>query len=483
MEAVSELRREDEPREGARDVVIPVGGMTCASCSAAVERAVRKIDGVKSVSVNLATEKASIAYDAELVRLSQIKAAIRKAGYEPKILEGLSLASSDDQAEEKRKEIRVMWRKFALSATATLPLLYISMGHMIGLPLPRFLHPMHNPFAFALAQLILVLPSIWAGRRFYSLGAKAILHGSPNMDSLIALGTSASFLYSIYSFAKVAGGNHSATGDLYFETTATILTLILLGKSLEAVSKGRSAEAIKKLMALSPKTATVLQEGKELEMAVEELEPGDILLARPGERIAVDGSVIDGASSVDESMLTGESIPVDKSPGSSLTAGTINKNGALVYRAERVGTETALARIVKLVEDAQGSKAPIARLADRVSGIFVPIVFAIAVLASATWLIAGESIAFALTVFVSVLTIACPCALGLATPTAIMVGTGRGAELGILIKSGEALEIAHRTDVVVFDKTGTITEGKPSLADVEPAPEVDRGFLLSLAAA
>ncbi len=471
------------PRESEKEVIIPVGGMTCASCSAAVERSLRRLDGVESASVNLATEKASVRYDGSRVRLSEIKAAIRKAGYEPKPLENPSLAATDAHAEEKRREIRSMWGKFALSAAATLPLLYIAMGHMIGLPLPEFLHPMHHSLAFALVQLVLVLPSIWAGRRFYVVGARAIFHGAPNMDSLIALGTSASFLYSLYSLARIAGGTAAATGELYFETTATILTLILLGKSMEAVSKGRSAESIKKLMALSPKTATVLHEGKELEMGVDEIEAGDILLVRPGERIAVDGSVISGASAVDESMLTGESLPVDKGAGSGLTAGTINKNGALVYRAERVGADTALARIVKLVEDAQGSKAPIARLADQVSGVFVPVVFAIALAAAAAWLLAGESLVFALTVFVSVLTIACPCALGLATPTAIMVGTGRGAELGILIKSGEALETAHRTQVVVFDKTGTITEGKPSLTDLEPQPGIERTHLLSLAAA
>lgn len=466
-----------------REVIIPVGGMTCASCSAAVERAVRKLPGIQASSVNLATEKAFVKYDPAAVRLSEIKGAIKKAGYEPLAMEAATAAKIDEHAAAKEREIRSMWTKFIVSAAFSLPLLYIAMGHMLGWPLPAALHPMDFPLRFALIQIGLVIPSIVAGRRFYTVGTRALLHGAPNMDSLIAMGTSAAILYSLFSVTRIAGGNFGAVEELYFETAGIIITLILLGKTLEAVSKGRTSESIKKLMGLKPKTATVLQDGREIELPIDEVEPGDILLVRPGERVPVDGLVLSGASAVDESMLTGESIPVDKGPGDPVTGGTINKNGVLTFKAERVGADTALARIIKLVEDAQGSKAPIARLADVISGIFVPIVFGIAVLSAGAWLIAGHTAVFALTIFVAVLTIACPCALGLATPTAIMVGTGKGAELGILIKSGEALETAGKVQVVVFDKTGTITEGRPELTDLLPASGTAEDRLLSLAAA
>ncbi len=466
-----------------REVTIPVGGMTCASCSAAVERAVRKLPGIQTASVNLATEKAFIHYDPNAVRLSEIKGAIKKAGYEPLAMEAVSAAKIDEHTAAKAREIRSMWTKFIVSAAFSLPLLYIAMGHMLGWPLPAALHPMDYPLRFALIQIALVIPPIVAGRRFYTVGTRALLHGSPNMDSLIAMGTSAAILYSLFSVTRIAGGHFGAVEELYFETAGIIITLILLGKTLEAVSKGRTSESIKKLMGLKPKTATVLQDGREIELPIDEVEPGDILLVRPGERVPVDGMVLGGASAVDESMLTGESIPVDKGPGDKVTGGTINKNGALTFKAERVGADTALARIIKLVEDAQGSKAPIARLADVISGIFVPVVFAIALLSAGAWLIAGHTAVFALTIFVAVLTIACPCALGLATPTAIMVGTGKGAEMGILIKSGEALETAGKIQVVVFDKTGTITEGRPELTDIMPAEGFAEARLLALAAA
>ncbi|MCX7026581.1 MAG: heavy metal translocating P-type ATPase [Spirochaetes bacterium] len=481
--AVKKAGYEAVERVADREVTIPVGGMTCASCSAAVERSLRKLPGVQVASVNLATEKATVRYDPALVRLSEIKAAIKKAGYEPLALETQALAAADAHAAAKEREIRVMWMKFAVSAFFSFPLLYIAMGHMLGLPLPAALHPMDHPLTFALVQLVLVIPAIAAGYRFYVVGIRALLHGAPNMDSLIAMGTSSAVLYSLFSVFRIVNGNAGAVQELYFETAGIIITLILLGKSMEAVSKGRTSASIKKLMGLAPKTATVIQKGKELSLPIDEVEPGDILLVRPGERVPVDGIVLSGASAVDESMLTGESMPVDKGPGASLTGGTINKNGALTFKAERVGADTALARIIKLVEDAQGSKAPIAKLADQVSGIFVPVVFGIALLSAAVWLIAGQSAVFALTVFVAVLTIACPCALGLATPTAIMVGTGKGAELGILIKSGEALETARKVKIVVFDKTGTITEGKPSLTDVLPADGIADDELLALAAA
>jgi len=473
-----------EPIEGgAREITIPVGGMTCASCSAAVERAIKKLPGIQVSSVNLATERAVVKYDPAAVRLSEIKGAIKKAGYEPLAMEAVSAARIDEHAAAKEREIKSMWRKFIVSAAFSVPLLYIAMGHMIGWPLPKVLHPMERPLFFALVQVALVIPSIIAGRRFYVVGAKALLHRAPNMDSLIAMGTSAAIIYSLFSVFRIAGGELAAVEELYFETAGIIITLILLGKTLEAVSKGRTSASIKKLMGLKPKTATVLQEGREIELPIDEVEPGDMILVRPGERVPVDGRVASGASAVDESMLTGESIPVDKGPGDQITGGTINKNGALTFVAERVGADTALARIIKLVEDAQGSKAPIARMADVISGIFVPVVFGIAIVAAAAWLIAGHTAVFALTIFVAVLTIACPCALGLATPTAIMVGTGKGAELGILIKSGEALETAGKLNVVVFDKTGTITEGRPVLTDLLPAPGVEEEGLLGMAAA
>jgi len=473
-----------EPIEGgAREITIPVGGMTCASCSAAVERAIKKLPGIQVSSVNLATERAVVKYDPAAVRLSEIKGAIKKAGYEPLAMEAVSAARIDEHAAAKEREIKSMWRKFIVSAAFSVPLLYIAMGHMIGWPLPKVLHPMERPLFFALVQVALVIPSIIAGRRFYVVGAKALLHRAPNMDSLIAMGTSAAIIYSLFSVFRIAGGELAAVEELYFETAGIIITLILLGKTLEAVSKGRTSASIKKLMGLKPKTATVLQEGREIELPIDEVEPGDMILVRPGERVPVDGRVASGASAVDESMLTGESIPVDKGPGDQITGGTINKNGALTFVAERVGADTALARIIKLVEDAQGSKAPIARMADVISGIFVPVVFGIAIVAAAAWLIAGHTAGAALTIFVAVLTIACPCALGLATPTAIMVGTGKGAELGILIKSGEALETAGKLNVVVFDKTGTITEGRPVLTDLLPAPGVEEKGLLGMAAA
>jgi Cu+-exporting ATPase len=493
--AVKKAGYEAVERAESREVTIPVGGMSCASCSAAVERSLKKLPGVEAASVNLATEKATVKYDPAAVRLSEIKGAIKKAGYEPLAMETVAAGKIDGHAAAKEREIRIMWTKFAVSAAFSIPLLYISMGHMLGLPLPAALHPMDHPLAFALVQLALVVPAVAAGYRFYVAGVRSLLHGAPNMDSLIAMGTSASILYSLFSLFRIARGDSGAVQELYFETAGIIITLILLGKSMEAVSKGRTSASIKKLMGLAPKTATVVQDGKEIELPIDEVEPGDVLLVRPGERVPVDGTVLSGASAVDESMLTGESMPVDKGPGSSVTGGTINKNGALSFRAERVGADTALSQIIKLVEDAQGSKAPIARLADQISGVFVPVVFGIALLSAAAWLIAGQPLVFALKIFVAVLTIACPCALGLATPTAIMVGTGRGAELGILIKSGEALETAQGVQVVVFDKTGTITEGRPSLTDVVPvaglssppdltsAPKVAGDELLAFAAA
>jgi Cu+-exporting ATPase len=465
-----------------KQVTIPVGGMTCASCAAAIERAIRKLPGIKSASVNLATEKAQVSYDSGAVRLSEIKQAIRKAGYEPLAIEANSTAAVDEHKAAKEKEIRVLWTKFAISAFFSIPLLYIAMGAMLGWPLPAAINAMNYPLRYAFLEIGLVIPVIAAGYRFYVVGFKAIIHRSPNMDSLIAMGTSAAVIYSLWSVAAIMGGDFKLVNSLYFETAGVIITLILLGKSLEAVTKGRTSESIKKLMGLQPKTAKVIQDGAELEIPIEEVEVGDVVMVRPGEKIPVDGEVLTGNTAIDESMLTGESMPVEKTMGDKVFGASINKNGAITFRATKVGADTVLARIIKLVEDAQGSKAPIAQMADIVSGYFVPIVFAIALVTAGTWLLLGHSVVFALTVFVAVLTIACPCALGLATPTAIMVGTGKGAEYGVLIKSGAALETAHKINTIVFDKTGTITKGQPEVTDILPADGFKESEILALAA-
>jgi Cu+-exporting ATPase len=378
-----------------------------------------------------------------------------------------------------------MWTKFIVSAAFSLPLLYIAMAPMIAfvrLPFPAALDPMMHPLAYALTEFLLVLPVVGAGYKFYTVGFGALLRRSPNMDSLIAVGTSAAVLYSLVNLSQIAAGNGRAAESLYFETAGVIITLILLGKSLEAVSKGRTSEAVKKLMGLAPKTATLFQDGAEKEIPIEEVEIGDVLVVKPGAQIPVDGTVLEGYTAIDESMLTGESMPVDKNAGDPVYAASLNTTGTLRFRADRIGADTALAQIIKLVEEAQGNKAPIAQLADIVSGYFVPIVCAIAILTGAAWFLATRDIEFALTIFISVLVIACPCALGLATPTAILVGTGKGAENGILIKGGEALETAHKIDTVVLDKTGTVTEGKPTVTDVLPADGISRDFLLQIAA-
>ena len=453
-----------EPRENIREIYMPIGGMTCAACVRAVEKAIGKLDGVSDVSVNLATGKAKIVYDPSKVRLSRIREAVTKAGYEPLELESPNQADYDKaRSESEIKNLRI---KLIVSAVFTLPLFYIAMGHMIGLPLPMIIDPHHSPLNFGLIQLMLVIPAMAAGYRFYTVGFSRLIRREPNMDSLIAVGTAAAFLYGVYAVIQIMNGNHHYSDDLYFETTGVIITLILLGKLLESVARGRTSEAIKKLMGLAPKTAVVIQDGKETVIPVEEVEVGDIILVKPGEKIPVDGEVVEGRTSVDESMLTGESIPVEKNPGDKVVGATLNKNGTIRFRATKVGRDTTLAQIIKLVEEAQGSKAPIAKMADVIAGYFVPIVMSIAVIAGLAWLISGQSFVFSMTIFISVLVIACPCALGLATPTAIMVGTGKGAEHGVLIKSGEALETAHKIDTVVFDKTGTVTEGKPEVTDI-----------------
>ena len=444
-----------------------ISGMTCASCSARVEKVVSRLDGVENASVNLASEKLMVSYDENKVSVQDIMQKIEKSGYGAQEIAKVQLTDKD--AQEKERQTKILWNKFIVAAIFTIPLFYLAMAPMIpfvNLPVPSFVNMDINPINYAIAQIILVIPVLFAGNHFYRIGFKALWNRGPNMDSLIAVGTTAALAYSVYNTYRIFNGNVHAVHGLYFESAGVIITLILFGKSLEAVSKGKTSQAIKKLMSLAPKTATVIKDGKQQLIPIEDVEIGDFVFVKPGESIAVDGIVTQGSTSIDESMLTGESMPVNKQAGDKVYAASINKNGTITFKATKVGDETALAQIVQLVQDAQGSKAPIAQMADIVSGYFVPIVMAVAVLAFAAWLIAGESFGFAVNILVSVLVIACPCALGLATPTAIMVATGKGAQNGILIKSGEALETAHKIDAVIFDKTGTITVGKPQLTDL-----------------
>lgn len=485
-DAVAKIGYEVVEKTNDSNVMIPIGGMTCAACAQRVEKGIKKLEGVTSVSVNFATEKASVVYNPQALRLSVIREAIEKAGY--KALEMNKTNAANEDKVRKQKEIKTLWTKCIASAIFTVPLFYIAMVPMltqygIRLPYPAALDPMNYPLIYALLELFLTIPILAVGYKFYTIGFKSLFRGSPNMDSLIAIGTSAAVLYSIYNTWQIAQGNFHAVEALYFETAGVIITLILLGKSLEAVSKGKTSEAIKKLMGLAPKTALIIQDGQEKEIPIDEVEIGDIIVVKPGAKIPVDGTVIDGHTSIDESMLTGESMPVDKKAGSSVYAATINTTGTIQFRADKVGAETALAQIIKLVEDAQGGKAPIAAMADKVSGVFVPIVCIIALIAGVAWYFGtGNDLTFALTIFISVLVIACPCALGLATPTAIMVGTGKGAENGILIKGGEALETTHQIKTIVFDKTGTITEGKPTVTDVLTTGEILADKLLQITA-
>ncbi len=466
-------------------VTLAIGGMSCAACAARIEKVLKRLPGVAEASVNYAAEKAAVAYAPQTVKLSAIRAAIEKAGFQA--LQADKTDAADADKARKQREIDTLWKKFAVSAVFSLPLLYIAMTPMITdwlrLPYPAALSPTDHPLRYALLQLFLVVPSVAVGYRFYTVGFAALRQRAPNMDSLIAVGTAAAVLYSLYSIVRIAGGRPEAVHSLYFETAGVIITLILLGKSLEAVSKGRTSEAIKKLMGLAPKTAIVMRGGDEREIPIDEVERGDIVVVKPGAKIPVDGRVTDGRTAVDESMLTGESMPVDKKAGDPVYAASLNATGLIRFRAEKVGADTALAHIIKLVEDAQSSKAPIAQLADVVSGYFVPVVCAIAAVAGIAWYLGtGGNAEFAFTIFISVLVIACPCALGLATPTAIMVGTGKGAENGILIKSGAALETAHRIRTVVLDKTGTITQGKPTVTDVLTVGGAAADRLLQLAA-
>lgn len=471
------------PREN-NEVRFNIDGMSCASCSARIEKVVSGLPGVARAEVNLPAATARVLFDPQQVSQRQIREKINNLGFTatPSADGNDSYSASQEQAMARLRVMQMeLWPALILGAL----LLTIAMGEMVGLKLPGFMAPAEAPLVFGLVQLALVLPLLWLGRRFYLVGFPSLLRGAPNMDSLIAVGTSAAFLYSGWNLLEIALGMESfaRVRDLYFESAGVIIALVSLGKYLEARSKVRTSDAIRQLMQLAPDRATLLKDGRQEEILVEEIVPGDLLLVRPGERMPVDGVVVKGSSSVDESMLTGESMPVSKGEGDTVVGATLNANGALQVRAEKVGSDTVLARIIKMVREAQGSKAPIANLADRISLYFVPIVMAIALLAGLTWYFVGDAdFSFALRIFVAVMVIACPCAMGLATPTSIMVGTGRGAQLGVLIKSGEALEKAQKVEAVVFDKTGTLTYGKPALTDFVMAVEGEEDDCLALVA-
>ena len=468
-----------------------ITGMTCSACSSRVEGCVVKLPGVKEVSVNLLKNSMVVSYDEAQLSTAGIVEAVENTGYGafPK---GAPQRKAEAKAEisTAQTEYKAMKQRLLLSAVFTLPLFYISMGHMMNWPMPGFLLGMENALVFAFTQFLLLLPVLIVNGRYFRVGFRNLLKGSPNMDSLIAIGSGAAAVYGIYAIYKIGIGMghgdmeivHAFMMDLYFESAGMILTLITLGKTLEARAKGKTSDAITKLMNLAPKVATVEREGQTLQIPVEDVQLGDILIVKAGESIPVDGTVVEGNASVDESALTGESIPVEKHIGDKVIGATVSKSGFLKMQATKVGDDTTLAQIIRLVDEATSSKAPIAKLADKVSGVFVPIVIAIAVIATIVWLLAGYGLEFALSIGISVLVISCPCALGLATPTAIMVGTGKGATNGILIKSAEALETAHSIDTVVLDKTGTITQGKPVVTDVLLSENISREKLLGLAA-
>ena len=470
-----------------------VTGMSCASCSAHVEKSVSKVAGVQEVQVNLLTNSMTVVYDDSVTSSGEIVSAVEKAGYgacpiqrQASLQAYSSLpVSREDPALKEQKEMK---RRLIISLVFLIPLFYLSMGHMMGLPIPWFFQGEENALAFAFTQLLLCLPIALVNRHYFTGGFAALWHRSPNMDSLIGIGSAAALVYGVWAIYQIGFGLghgdlhlvHEYSMDLYFESAGMILTLITVGKYLESRAKGKTSQAITKLINLAPKTAVRLTDGVEQEIPLEMVQAGDILAVKPGQSIPTDGRVAEGLSAVDESAITGESIPVEKQPGDPVTGGSINQSGYLKIEATKVGGDTTLAQIIHLVEEASSSKAPISKLADRVSGVFVPIVISIAVLAIIVWLLVGEPFSFALSIGSSVLVISCPCALGLATPTAIMVGTGKGAENGILIKSAEALEVAHSVGAVVLDKTGTITEGKPHVTDLVDVGRVPN--LLQLAA-
>ena len=453
-----------------------VTGMSCAACANAVEKALNKNNDINA-SVNIATEKLNIEYDEKKYDFDKIRKIVESAGYG--LVEDMT---EDKKLELYQEKITSLKNRLILAIVFVVPLLYISMGHMLGASLPEFLNPKVNPLNFALAQFVLTLPIIYAGRDFFSHGFKNLVRKSPTMDSLIAIGATAAVLYGIYATFRIITVDPEAHMDLYYESAGTIITLILFGKLLEAKTKGQTSSAIKKLIGLQPKKAKIIENGVEKEILIEKLKVGDIVIVKPGEKIAVDGRIVEGSTSVDESMLTGESLPVNKKVGDKVVGGSINKNGSIRFEATEIGKNTVLSQIIKLVEEAQGSKAPISRMADIVAAYFVPIVIGIAIITGIAWFLSGSGLVTALSFFIAVLVIACPCALGLATPTSIMVGTGKGAENGILIKSGEALETAYKIKTVVFDKTGTITKGKPVLTDLIAYGNYDENELLKIAA-
>lgn len=475
-----------------------VTGMTCSACSANVERSVKKLDGVQSVNVNLLTKSMSVEFDETETDNNTIIEAVVDAGYNASLFSGDAERTAEKKVNPVELELKEMKGRILVSFIFWIPLMYLAMNHMlnewIGLPVPGFIkavfHGAENGISFSFTQFLLLLPIIYINRKYFVVGFKTLFKGSPNMDSLIAIGSSAAVVYGIFAIFRIGyslGHGDTAAADqylmdIYFESAGTILTLITLGKYLEARSKGKTSEAITKLMDLAPKTAAVIRNGQETVIPVGQVVVDDLIVIRPGQSIPVDGVIVEGSSSVDQSALTGESIPVEKQVGDKVIAPSINKNGFFKFKAQKVGDDTAFSQIVHLVEDAASSKAPIAKLADKVSGIFVPVVIGIAILSAIVWLLLGQSFEFALSIGIAVLVISCPCALGLATPVAIMVGTGKGAQNGILIKSAEALETAHTVKTVVLDKTGTITEGKPKVTDIVTANGISEQELLSIAA-
>lgn len=462
-----------------------VTGMTCSSCVRHVEKAVEKQPGVKKVTVNLLKNSMVVDYDENKLNQSEIEHAVSDAGYGARLRSKNADLTKDTEENSAQKEYESYKRRLIWSVIFTVPLIYLSMGHMLGWPLPFFFLGTTNAITFAFTQFLLLLPVVYLNRSYFINGFRSLFKGTPNMDSLVALGASAALVYGIFTIYKIGIGlgfldfkSVSAhVMNLYFESAGTILTLITLGKTLEAKAKGKTTDAISKLLNLAPKTARVLRDNQEKNVPVEEVKKDDVVIVKAGESIPVDGVIISGSASIDESALTGESLPVDKKEGDKAIGATINRNGYFKMRVTKTGDETVLAQIVKLVDEATSSKAPIANLADRVSGVFVPIVIGIAFIAAIIWLLLGSTFEFALSIGISVLVISCPCALGLATPTAIMVGTGQGAINGILFKSAKALETTHELQTIVFDKTGTITEGKPVVTDIFPLQNTENDLL------
>lgn len=475
-----------------KKVKFDIQGMTCSSCSSHVEKSVCKLEGMKSVNVNLLSNSMVVEYDENILNDGAITNAVIDAGYGANVSMVENQKQKSTRLTDKTEDtIKSMKKRLIWSVIFLIPLMYIAMHHMLPIPqvIKNIFHGIENALIFGFTQLLLLIPIIYLNRNYFIVGFKRLLKGSPNMDSLIAIGSSAAIVYGIYAIYMIGyclGHNNLElvqrySKDLYFESAGMILTLVTIGKYLETKSKGKTKEAISKLINLAPKTSIVIRNSKEIEINTDEIEQGDIIVIKPGTSIPVDGVVIEGNSSIDQSAITGESIPVEKEVGDTVISGTINKNGYIKMRATKVGENTTLSQIIKLVEEAGSSKAPIARLADKVSGIFVPAVIGIAILATVIWLLQGQSFEFALSIGISVLVISCPCALGLATPVAIMVGTGKGAQNGILIKSAESLETLHQVDTVVLDKTGTITEGKPKVTDIA-VKGINEKHLLKIAA-